>query len=940
MNILRPAREEIGTPKTVARFWTKPRQTCLFPILTLLVSLLARPRSEAATWYVDPQATGTKNGASWANAWTSLSSASGSSVMAGDTVYISGGSTSQTYSGTWSPKNGSSGGGRITYQIGQEAGHNGTAIFSTSGTWLGALSYVNIVGDANDGLQHFKVSGINQAQAGNADHVRIAYVNLGTNNAATYFWNFGTAGFLEVDHCFWYITGSTCAKGFLVNNFSGTTWDQSIIHDNVGYTPHGSDPVIGCDGSACGSTSANTGGYTFSNNLFISYQGTANGTEHCDGWQCSGGSYIKLVNNVITGFGDIGIYGGGLWAVNSFSHVRYFNNIVDSVGHNAAGCIVVESDNGFSGTMTDIQIFNNIARSDSTSADAIWFVPHDSGVTCSGNYWSNNIAICGIGGYSYVSGKITGGNNLTFNSDSAVAKFFVSFVAGRITNDWHLAAGASALIGKGGNLYSAFMYDKDGNARPSTGAWDIGPYQYAAAPTNPVIIVSPTTLNFGSVPMSSSNALSFTVQNTGGGILSGTASVAGSFFSIVDSGTYSLGAGQSQVVRISYRPTTTGTNTASVTFTGGGGAVATVSGSARALSAINLSPANPGILTGVSQQFSAIGTYSDGTTQDLTSMVVWNSSVTPVATLSAAGLATGVSAGTTTISATFAGVSGSTVLTVQTAPLAVTTTSLANTTINMPYTATLTAGGGTGPYSWSIVSGWLPLGLTLNSSSGLIAGTPTASGTFSITAQVSDAANPARTANKVLSIVVSSVATIWASSATPSLADEGSSSTNAVELGVKFRSDAAGTITGIRFYKAAANTGTHVGNLWSTNGTLLASATFANETASGWQQVLFAAPVTISSNTVYVASYRTTNGHYSEDDNYFASNGVDNPPLHALADGVSGGNGTYVYGSTSTFPNQTWSSANYWVDVVFRPATSPAVQRPLAPTSLHVVSGN
>ena len=55
--------------------------------------------------------------------------------------------------------------------------------------------------------------------------------------------------------------------------------------------------------------------------------------------------------------------------------------------------------------------------------------------------------------------------------------------------------------------------------------------------------------------------------------------------------------------------------------------------------------------------------------------------------------------------------------------------------------------------------------------------------------------------------------TIWPTTAAPSVVDGGPDS--AVELGVKFRSDSAGTITGIRFYKAAGNTGTHVANLWS-----------------------------------------------------------------------------------------------------------------------------
>ena len=94
----------------------------------------------------------------------------------------------------------------------------------------------------------------------------------------------------------------------------------------------------------------------------------------------------------------------------------------------------------------------------------------------------------------------------------------------------------------------------------------------------------------------------------------------------------------------------------------------------------------------------------------------------------------------------------------------------------------------------------------------------------------------------------------------------------------------AGYVTGIRFYKGAGNTGTHVGHLWSATGQLLATATFTSETATGWQQVSFAAPVAIAANTTYVASYFAPAGHYALDRPYFTT-GYDNAPLHALADG-------------------------------------------------------
>jgi hypothetical protein len=138
-----------------------------------------------------------------------------------------------------------------------------------------------------------------------------------------------------------------------------------------------------------------------------------------------------------------------------------------------------------------------------------------------------------------------------------------------------------------------------------------------------------------------------------------------------------------------------------------------------------------------------------------------------------------------------------------------------------------------------------------------------------------------------------------------------------VEVGVKFSSDVAGSITGIRFYKDPQNNGSHTGSLWSSGGTLLATGTFTGETASGWQQMSFGTPVAIAANTTYIASYHTDVGVFSYDLNYFATTGADNPPLHAPASTTSP-NGVYVFGA-SAFPLQTYFSTNYWVDVTFTP---------------------
>jgi hypothetical protein len=136
---------------------------------------------------------------------------------------------------------------------------------------------------------------------------------------------------------------------------------------------------------------------------------------------------------------------------------------------------------------------------------------------------------------------------------------------------------------------------------------------------------------------------------------------------------------------------------------------------------------------------------------------------------------------------------------------------------------------------------------------------------------------------------------------------------SAVNLGLQFRASSSGSVIGVRFYKEIDNTGTHIGSLWSSTGTLLASGTFSAESASGWQELDFSSPVTITANTTYVVSYHTNAGHYAITSGGLAS-AVTNGPLTALA-----GGGVYAYGSANAFPSNTYNASNYWVDVVYSP---------------------
>jgi hypothetical protein len=208
--------------------------------------------------------------------------------------------------------------------------------------------------------------------------------------------------------------------------------------------------------------------------------------------------------------------------------------------------------------------------------------------------------------------------------------------------------------------------------------------------------------------------------------------------------------------------------------------------------------------------------------------------------------------------------------------------------------------------------------VTYNSSTQTVTFTPmnNYTGSASFTYTIND--GHGNTASATVSLTVNAqgtTASLFSPSNTPATITDNDPS--AVELGVKFQSSVSGRITAFRFYKGPQNTGTHVAHLWSATGALLTSATFANETASGWQQVNLTTPWSISAGTTYVVSYHTNVGFYSDDQSYFAGAHTSGP-LTAPSSSGSGGNGVYAYGSSSSFPTNSWNASNYWIDIVFQ----------------------
>ena len=116
-----------------------------------------------------------------------------------------------------------------------------------------------------------------------------------------------------------------------------------------------------------------------------------------------------------------------------------------------------------------------------------------------------------------------------------------------------------------------------------------------------------------------------------------------------------------------------------------------------------------------------------------------------------------------------------------------------------------------------------------------------------------------------------------------------------VTLGVKFWSSQSGTISAIRFYRAAVSPSGYVASLYSADGTLLGSVTLAHESGPipGWQVANFVSPIPISANTTYISAYYCPIGQ-GADDLGELKNGATNGPLTVPAGSAVGGNGVYA----------------------------------------------
>ena len=139
---------------------------------------------------------------------------------------------------------------------------------------------------------------------------------------------------------------------------------------------------------------------------------------------------------------------------------------------------------------------------------------------------------------------------------------------------------------------------------------------------------------------------------------------------------------------------------------------------------------------------------------------------------------------------------------------------------------------------------------------------------------------------------------------------------SAVEVGTRFTADRDGVLSGVRFYKGAANTGTHVGRVYAEDGSVLAEVTFLAETGWGWQTAAVTPAVNLTAGSRYTVSVHDPQGGYSVTRGFFDSAFTS---AHLTAT-----NGVYRYGPGGTMPSSSYQNSNYWVDVLFVPADTAA----------------
>lgn len=429
--------------------------------------------------YVDAAASGSNNGTSWANAWTSLTSITG--LSAGDIVYIAGG----TYSiSNWQPAGGTSG-NPISYIVAQDGIHSSMVIFESTGSQFlnGDLAWVTLDGRYNGSKlmtvdSDFEYAIYDPNFGTNMQGIRFLGINFGSiiycyGWKIEIGWCVGTAPLSGLDDSFIQHIGD-------LDSASG--WGINSIHDCILTVPRKKTAGEGWDVIKWGKN------IDIYNNVFRAvYDAGYTGNQHNDALQMSD-NYIRVYNNYFENFLSY-IFLNEIFDSSASAHYRLYNNLIYysneagvDWGAQAVFAFGGNPSTTVSATLTDLICANNTIISDAPNTRGSFFchlspsIHPAVGADC---YFVNNCANAfapvtqvGIGVVS---------NNIESTTVAQVVNKAL-YPAG----DFNPTSAATAIIDAGINpsyLTDVFTTDLNGNTRGVI--WDIGAYEFdASAPTS------------------------------------------------------------------------------------------------------------------------------------------------------------------------------------------------------------------------------------------------------------------------------------------------------------------------------------------------------------------------------------------------------------------------------------------------------------------------